>query len=112
MGDEDNYTIDEVDESPDVEDVSDRRLNAFRPRAPAWLICGGVAVILGAAWCSTVQFNGFGQTGPSKGSIFVTALTLPLSIVGALLVVAGCLAIVVSHWDPGTDSTTDESQTV
>lgn len=102
MSDEDNYTIEDDDEpvaEAAADDAADRNRPLFRTWAPAVLVVLGILAILLAGWCATEQVNGFTEAGPDKSSVFVGALTLPFSIVGALLVVSGVLAVVVRHWN-------------
>lgn len=87
MSDADNYTIEDAEE-PDVEvfEATDER--PPRDSAAIGVLILGLATIAGAAYCSTLNAN-FQGSGPGKLTFFVTSLTLPLSIAGALLATAG-----------------------
>lgn len=92
MSDDDNYTIDEPDEQPIVASVDDRDEASGHDAVSAGVLVLGLCTIALAAFCAT-QAN-FDNTAPTRMMLFVTALTLPLSIVGALLsTVAVCLLL-------------------
>ncbi len=93
MSDDDNYTIDEPDEPPVEESIEPEDAPVGRDAAAIVVLVAGLVTIAGAAYCGTVQLD-FQQGTPDKATFFVTSLTLPLSIVGALLtVVAVCVLV-------------------
>lgn len=92
MGDDDNYTIEEVDEAPDEGLAGSSDGGISRRAVPVMVVMLGVVTILAAAWCQTSQ-SAFFNNDPDKSSLFVFGLVQPLGIIGALLVVAGICAI-------------------
>lgn len=106
MTEDTNYTVVDDDEEPAAL-AGDA---VVRPRSRelviAVILCvSGVAVIALAAWCATAQVTSFSSDGTfARGDAWVVALTLPLSIVGALLLVAGALVGMARYWALGRDA--------
>lgn len=95
MSDDDNYTIEDDDDAPtDTGGVASERGPGGPGARATGLLVLGLVTIAGAAFCATTQ-TGF-QEGPAgRGTFFVTALTLPLSITGALLTVAAVCVLIL-----------------
>ncbi len=92
MSDDDNYTVEDLDD-PSVEAFADRPdETAGRDAAAVGILILGVLTIAGAGLCGA-QAN-FDNTPPGKTTFFITSLTLPLSIAGALLTVIGVCVLV------------------
>ena len=92
MSDDDNYTIEDLDDPP-VEELAVAPDEAgIRDGAAVGALILGLLTIAGAGLCGA-QAN-FDNTPPSKTIFFITSLTLPLSIVGALLTVIGVCILV------------------
>jgi hypothetical protein len=106
MTDDTNYTILDDDDEPLVlaGDVT------VRPRSRELAIAVGLmglggAVIALAGLCAIAQASVFSGEGVfSKGKAWLAAMTLPLSIVGSLLVVAGVLVGMARYWVLGRDT--------
>ena len=92
MSDDDNYTIEDSDD-PSVEESAESPDEAgSRDGTAVGVLILGLLTIAGAGLCGA-QAN-FDNTPPSKTMFFITSLTLPLSIVGALLTVIGLCILV------------------
>jgi hypothetical protein len=92
MSDDDNYTIEDSDDPP-VEGFAEPPDDAgSRDGAAVGVLILGLLTIAGAGLCGA-QAN-FDNTPPGKTTFFITSLTLPLSIVGALLTVIGVCILV------------------
>ena len=99
MSDDDNYTVEELDD-PSIEAFADRPdETAGRDAAAVGILILGVLTIAGAGLCGA-QAN-FDNTPPGKTTFFITSLTLPLSIAGALLTVIGVCVLVFRLRLPG-----------
>lgn len=99
MSDDDNYTIEDSDD-PSVEEFADRPDEATgRDAAAVGVLILGLLTIAGAGLCGA-QAN-FDNTPPGKTTFFITSLTLPLSIAGALLTVIGVCVLVFRLRLPG-----------
>lgn len=112
MSDDTNYTIIDEDEDQPVLLGDD----AQRPRSRELviaivLLALGLVVIALAAWCATAQVSSFSSDGGfSRSAAWVTALTLPLSIAGALFLVAGVIVGMARYWQLGRDVPASDSQ--
>ena len=96
MSDDDNYTIEDEDEDeapPDAEAEESGDGSAAGSMGAIATVVLGLVTIAGAAFCATVQAD-FQQGAPDNTTFFVTALTLPLSIAGALLTVVGVCVLI------------------
>ncbi len=90
MSDDDNYTIEEPDEPSIVVAVDDPTDAPNRDAVSVGILIVGLLTIAGAGLCAT--HANFDNTAPTKTTFFITSLTLPLSITGALLtVIAVCV---------------------
>ena len=99
MSDDDNYTVEDLDD-PSVEALADRPDEITgRDAAAVGVLILGLLTIAGAGLCGA-QAN-FDNTPPGKTTFFITSLTLPLSIAGALLTVIGVCVLVFRLRLPG-----------
>jgi len=92
MSDDDNYTIEESDDPPGEEFVEPADETGSRDAAAVGVLIMGLLTIAGAGLCGAQA--DFDNTPPGKTTFFITSLTLPLSIVGALLTVIGVCILV------------------
>lgn len=92
MSDDDNYTIEDLDDPSVEEFAGSPDETGSRDVAAVGVLILGLLTIAGAGLCGA-QAN-FDNTPPSKTVFFITSLTLPLSIVGALLTVVGVCILV------------------
>ena len=92
MSDDDNYTIEDLDDTAVEESAESPDDAGGRDATAVGVLILGLLTIAGAGLCGA-QAN-FDNTPPSKTMFFITSLTLPLSIVGALLTVIGVCILV------------------
>ena len=92
MSDDDNYTIEDLDDTAVEESAESPDDAGGRDATAVGVLILGLLTIAGAGLCGAQA--SFDNTPPSKTTLFITSLTLPLSIVGALLTVIGVCILV------------------
>lgn len=103
MENDDNYTIvDAADEAAQAEGVDEVLAPplARATRVSLMLFGAGLVVLALAGWCATLLFTGEETT---KATVFWGVLTLPLSLIGALLVVFAAVVFVARDRVIGSD---------